>query len=147
MDSLDYGRRFIIDARLPGAARSYGKGDVEKYLLELHASLEGDRTPGETVLVQDDDGLTAAIRGAEAHAVLHLFPGLAKLSLFVFTRRDVLLSDLTRELSRHFEVGRFESNLGNAAKALPRETDRLRRALAGDRSYARIRLDDGLLAP
>jgi hypothetical protein len=147
MDSLDYGRRFIIDARLPGPSRNYANDEIGKYLLELHARLEGDRSPGETVIVQDDDGITAAIRGAEAHAVLHLFPGLARLSLFVFTRRDVLLSELTRGLGSHFDVGRFDSHLGNAAKALPKETDRLRRTLAGDRSYARIRLDDNLLAP
>jgi hypothetical protein len=147
MDSLDYGRRFILDGRLPRGSRTHSRGEVEKYLLELHARLEGRHAPGETVVVEDDDGLTAAIRGAEAHVVLHLFPRLARLSLFVFTRRDVLLSDLTRDLGMHFDVGRFDSHLGNAAKALPKEADRLRRTLAGDRSYARIRLDDNLLVP
>jgi hypothetical protein len=147
MDSLDYGRRFIIDARLPRGSSTLARSEVEKYLLELHARLEGGHASGETMLVQDDDGLTAAIRGAEAHVILHLFPALARLSLFVFTRRDVLLSDLTRELGRHFDVGRFDSHLGDAAKALPKETDSLLRTLAGDRSYTRIRLDDNLLAP
>lgn len=147
MDPLDYGRRFIVDAYRSKAAVPVGHAEVESYLLELHGALEGERAPHETVMLDDDDGFSAAVLGAEAHAVLHLFPALATMTLQVFSRRDVLLSDLTRKLTRHFDVGRFESHLGNATKALPRERERLQRTLAGDRSYARIRVDDSLLAP
>ncbi|MEX2540383.1 MAG: hypothetical protein WD314_01195 [Trueperaceae bacterium] len=147
MDSLDYGRRFIVDAFRSKAAVPVSHAEVESYLLDLHGNLEGERAPHESVLLDDDDGFSAAVLGAEANAVLHLFPALSTMSLQVFSRRDVLLSDLTRRLTRHFEVGRFESHLGNATKALPRERARLQRVLAGDRSYARIRVDDRLLAP
>lgn len=147
MDSLDYGRRFIVDAYRSKAALPLDHLEVESYLLELHGALEGERAPHETVLLDDDDGFSAGVLGAEAHAVLHTFPALATMCLQVFSRRDVLLSDLTRKLTSHFDVGRFESHLGNATKALPRQRDRLQRALAGDRSYARIRVDDLLLSP
>jgi hypothetical protein len=147
MDSLDYGRRFVVDAQSPRGPMTRTRADVERYLSELHARLEGGRNPHDSILVEEEDGFSAAILGSEAHAALHLFPDLGRLSLHVFSRRDVLLSDLTRELARHFDVGRFESHLGSATKALPRDAARLRRALAGDRGYARIRLDDRLLAP
>lgn len=146
MDSVDYGRRFIVDAYRPGGVKGHDRDGADAYLVELHARLEGGRAPHDSEVVDDEDGFTAAIRGAEAHVVLHLFPELGMVSLHVFSRRDILLSDLTRELADRFDVGRFESHLGNATKALPREKHRLRRALAGDRAYTRVRLDDQLLA-
>jgi hypothetical protein len=146
MDSLDYGRRFIVDAYQRRVPARHDRAEVESYLNELHALLEGNRSPHDTVLVDDEDGFSAAVRGAEAHAVLHLFPAIGKMSLQVFSRRDLLLSDLTRQLASRFDVGRFESHLGNATKALPKERSLLISALAGDRSYARVRLDDRLLA-
>jgi S-adenosylmethionine decarboxylase len=147
MDTLDYGRRFIVDGTRPGAWPPLDRTDVEAYLLQLHDQLEGGRVPTITQLVEDVDGFSAAACGAEAHVVLHLFPALGYVSLQVFSRRDVLLSDMTRNLGQHFGVGRFESHLGNATKSLPKEPERLRRVLAGDRDYARIRLTDKLVSP
>jgi hypothetical protein len=147
MDTLDYGRRFIVDAGRPGAWPVLDDEEVQAYLLQLHDLLEGGRSPTVTLLVKDADGFTAAACGAEAHVVLHLFTALGSVSLQVFSRRDVLLSDLTRNLGQRFGVGRFESYLGNATKSLPTEPERLRRVLEGDRAYARIRLNDGLVAP
>lgn len=146
MDSLDYGRRFTVDAYRPGAVTGNDWGVVDDYLLELHTRLEGGRVPHDSEVVDDEDGITAATRGSEAHGVLHLFPRLGMVSLHVFSRRDILLSDLTRQLAHHFGVGRFESHLGSATKALPKEKGRLRTALAGDRAYTRVRLDDHMLA-
>lgn len=143
---IEYGRRFIVDAFHPGNWERVGRDEVEAYLAELNDLLEGGRRPGSTVLVEDSDGFTAGLLGSEAHAVLHLFPALGTMSLQVFSRRDVMLSDLTRNLSQRFGVGRFESHLGNATKALPKDSERLKRVLAGDRSYARVRLEDSSLA-
>lgn len=147
MDTLDYGRRFTVDAYRHGPDPSYDRIEVESYLSELHALLEPGSSPSTTVLIEHDDGFSVATRGGEANAVLHLFPQLGSMTLQVFSRRDVLLSDLTRSLTKRFGTGRYESHLSNANKALPKEPSELAKVLAGDRDYARIRLDDRLLAP
>lgn len=144
---LDYGRRFVVDAFRPKAWSPIERSEVEAYLSELSDLLEGGRRPSASVVVEEEDGFTAGLRGSEAHVVLHLFPALGVLSLQVFSRRDVLLSDLTRNLAQRFGVGRFESHLGHATKALPKDEELLGQVLAGDRSYARVRLGDDTLSP
>lgn len=139
---IDYGRRFIVDAFRPNPWGRIERSDVEAHLIELSHLLEGSRAAVASVVVEEEDGFSAGLLGSEAHVVLHLFPALGTLSLQVFSRRDVLLSDLTRNLSQRFGVGRFESHLGNATKALPKDQQRLGRVLLGDRSYARVRLGD-----
>lgn len=144
---IDYGRRFVVDASRPKPWLPVGRDDVEAYLAELNEVLEGGRKPVVSMVVEEEDGFSAGVLGHEAHVVLHLFPALGGLSLQVLSRRDVLLSDLTRSLGQRFGVGRFESHLGQATKSLPKEQDRLRRVLAGDRAYARVRLADNTLSP
>lgn len=145
MDILDYGRRFTIDARRPANRSGEPSQQVEGYLLQLHSLLEGDHAPNLLVTVAGGDGVSAAVRGAEAHAVVHLFESIGALSLQVFSRRDVLLSDITRGLSERFGVGRFDSHLDNVSRALPKDEGPLRRMIMGDRDYARIRLGEDLL--
>ncbi|HEX7004656.1 MAG TPA: hypothetical protein VF168_10775 [Trueperaceae bacterium] len=142
---VDFGRRFVVDASRPGSWTPIGRSDVEAYLAELNELLEGPRKPALSLVVEEADGFSACVLGHEAHVVLHLFPALGVLSLQVFSRRDVLLSDLTRNLGQRFGVGRFESHLGHATKSLPKDEERLARVLRGDRSYARVRLRDSTL--
>lgn len=144
---IDYGRRFVVDAQRPGSWAPIGTSDVQAYISEVNELLEGGRQPAISQLVEEEDGFTAGVLGSEAHVVLHLFPALGTLCLQVFSRRDVLLSDLTRHLGERFGVGRFESHLGHATKALPRNPERFAQVLAGDRAYARVRLTDNARMP
>ena len=143
---IDYGRRFVVDASRPSAWSPLGRDEVESYLIELNELLEAGRKPTVSMVVEEDDGFSAGVLGHEAHVVLHLFPALRSLSLQVFSRRDVLLSDLTRNLGQSFGVGRFESHLGHATKSLPQDEARLGKVLRGDRAYARVRLKDSTLS-
>lgn len=145
MDALDYGRRFTVDAFRPNASLEVEEGLMREALEELYGFVESPRAGRQVVYYDDVDGMSSAVCGDEAHAAVHLFPELGTVSLQVFSRRDVLLSDVTAFLTRRFGVGRFESHLGNATKALPKDPDRLRSLLSGDRSFARVRLDERLL--
>ena len=146
MTPLDYGTRFTLDAFRPNEKVAAPTGEQITYLEELHDLLAGPGSRRVVVHVEDDEGLSVGISGGESHLALHLFPGLQALTLHVFSRREVRLKDLTDRLTGRFGVGRFDSHLGNATKSLPQDPDRLRHLLAGDRCYARVRLDDSLLA-
>lgn len=145
MDALDYGRRFTVDAFRLDSSLQVDEGLMRDALDELYAFVESPRSGRQIVYYDDLDGMSSAVCGDEAHAAIHLFHQLGTVSLQVFSRRDVLLSDVTDFLARRFGVGRFESHLGNATKALPKDPDRLRSLLSGDRSFARVRLDERLL--
>lgn len=145
MDPLDYGQRLTIDAEHPTGI-AFEVGDrLPALLTRLHALLEGGPEQPELVLLEAADGASGGIRSDEANAAIHVFPSIGRLCLQVFSRREVLLSNLTDLLSAEFGVGRFESHLGNVSRALPKGRQEMLKLLAGEREYARVRLDDALL--
>lgn len=139
MENLGYGTHFTVDGFQTGRTLTEA-GAAGDFLLAVAGHLEPSGSDPFQVSVAAEDGESAALLNSETQLLLHLFPELRSVSLQVFTRRDVSLTKLMQLLEQSFAAGRFESHLGNVARAAPQDRNDLQRMVQGDRAYARARL-------
>ncbi len=148
-DALGYGTHLILDGFRATAADLAGAGDIDDVLTAFGALIEPASGPQRRLIQPGDDGtegVSAAVVGSEAHLCLHTFGTLRKLSLEAFSTRTLPVQSLTELFVERFAVGRYEAHVRVRGRLLPRQDDALRRALEGDRQYARVRLRDLLSA-
>lgn len=139
MENLGYGTHFTVDGFQTGGSVAPA-GAAAGFLRAVADYLEPSASEPFQVSVAAEDGESAALLSSETQLLLHLFPELRSVSLQVFTRRDVSLTKLMQLLEQSFAAGRFESHLGNVARAAPRDRNDLQQMVQGDRAYARARL-------
>jgi S-adenosylmethionine decarboxylase len=145
MESLAFGTHLIIDGFQADHGRLQSVEALREFLVDAIAKVDPHgpvKFDTETLGTGRVRGLTGAALKAESHVVIHLYPATNRLSLDIFSRRAVLLSGLATELQDHFHIGRFESHLRHLSKPIPLDEGHLLKALAGDRMYAYIRLED-----
>ncbi len=140
MESLGYGTQLILDGFNADAERLQDKNVVTACLNELAALLEPAQN--EVLTVNDATGLSATLRLGESHLSLHTYH--TTVSLGIFSRHDVPLSEISQVLTKHFGVRRIESFLSNHAKTLPQDTEARQKVLMGDRAYSALRLETTL---
>src|SRR5690606_41561159 len=85
-------------------------------------------------------GLSAGLVRRETAAVPRAFAGLRAATLQVFSAHDLSLSGTTKAFLAAYSVGRFQSSVRAFGRHLPRDERELERALAGERRYARLRI-------
>lgn len=137
MESLGYGKHLILDGFNADAQQLQDVTAVNACLGEVAGLLEP--TQSEVLSVSEPSGISATLRLAESHLSLHTYT--ANVSLQIFSRHDVRLSEITDVLTKHFAVRRVESFLSNHAKTLPQDNAARQKVLLGDRAYNSLRLE------
>ena len=145
METLGYGTHLILDG-FNADASTLEEGVITDFLTGLADLLEPGKNVNPEIRPVEDlpSGFSAALLLPESHATLHTFDEARVLSLQVFSRHGLELSDLNKRLSRAFGVRRFESHISNHSKTMSKDPERRARTLLGDRSYASLRLIEGL---
>lgn len=146
-EAMTYGTHIVLDG-FRANPQALGDSDTVREVLEgLGRTLESE-TKAYIQVFSFDNGPSPGSSGAailqESGLALHLFPDASKLTLRVFSRHNVRLEAVTALLSSRYGVGRFETQIRNRSRPIPREEKLLRRVLCGDRTYARLRLEDFL---
>lgn len=144
MDTLAYGTHYLVDGMRADREALASEETLEATLQDV-AALIGESAPPRRIALRTDEGASIAFLLPESHLLAHAFPEFGVLHLHVFTRRKLPLEDLTSRLEHRFRVGRFVSRLGTRSRPLPDGDAALERALAGERAYARTRLDPSVL--
>jgi S-adenosylmethionine decarboxylase len=137
MESLGYGTHLILDGFNADAERLQDTNVVNTCLNDVADLLES--TQSDILSVNESSGISATLRLAESHLSLHTYN--TNLSLQIFSRHDVRLSEITDVLTKHFSVRRVESFLSNHAKTLPQDSAARQKVLLGDRAYSSLRLE------
>ena len=137
MDSLGYGTQLILDGFNAEPQFLQDASVVTACLNEVAALLES--TPGDVLTIDDVAGMSATLRLSESQISLHTYS--ANLSLQLFSRHDVRLSEVSDVLVKHFSVRRIESFLSSHAKTLPQDPEARKKVLVGDRAYSALRLE------
>ncbi len=146
-EAMTYGTHIVLDGFRADPQALGDSGTVREVLEGLGRTLEPE-TEAYIQVFGFDNGPPPGSSGAailqESGLALHLFPDTTKLTLRVFSRHNVRLEAVTALLSSRYGVGRFETQIRNRSRPIPREEKLLRRVLCGDRTYARLRLEDFL---
>ncbi len=138
---LGYGTQVSLDGEHADPAALADEA-VARATLEGIVGRVETTAPAGAVLVYRDPagGLSAALVRGETAAVLHAFPELRAATLQVFSAHDLSLSGTTKAFLEAYSVGRFQSSVRAFGRHLPRDERELERALAGERRYARLRI-------
>ena len=143
-EAMTYGTHIVLGGF---RADPQAPGDSDTVLEGLGRTLES-KTEAYIQVFGSDNGPSPRSSGAatfqESGLALHLLPDASKLTLRVFSRHNVRLGEVAALLSSRYGVGRFETQIRNRSRPIPREERVLRRVLCGDRIYARLRLEDFL---
>ena len=147
METLGYGTHMIIDGFNAETATLDDTTVLKAFLLDQATRLEpGKRAVSEVHTVEVlPTGLSAALLLPESHLSLHTFTKSRTLTLSVFSRHGLNLSDLTDSLAATFGVRRFESHLSNHSRTMSKEPAHRTRTLHGERSYAATRLTEAFV--
>jgi S-adenosylmethionine decarboxylase len=137
MESLGYGTHLILDGFNADGERLQDTKVVKACLNEVGVLLEP--TTADSLSVSESSGISAVLRLSESHLALHTYT--SSLSLQIFSRHDVRLSEVSDLLSKHFAVRRVESFLSSHAKTMPQDSEARKRVLLGDRAYSSLRLE------
>ncbi len=140
-EAMTYGTHIVLDGF---RADPQALGDSDMVREGLGRTLESE-TEAYLQVFGFDNGPSPGSSGAailqESGLTLHPFPDL---TLRLFSRHNVRLEEITALLSSRYGVGRFETQIRNRSRPIPREERMLRRVLCGDRAYAHLRLEDFL---
>jgi len=139
MESLGYGTHVTLDAFEAATVQSQADGQVTDLLRSLVNHLESEDTGQLTVDLAAADGVSAALLQGESQLFIHLFPADRRVSLRLFTRRDVPVSPLLLAFRQRWNTSRFESHISSISKVVEFNEAAMRTMLEGDRSYARAR--------
>ncbi|HRQ10030.1 MAG: hypothetical protein WC972_03180 [Trueperaceae bacterium] len=143
-ESIGFGTQICLDG---AKADVEALADVElarRVIAELAAAVEGSN-PGaapEGVVVLDlqREGHSAALVVGETSVSLHSFPSVRAVTLKFFSVRDLPLGRTTKLFLEAYGVGRYQSAVSGRSLLVPRDPDRLRLALAGERDYTWLRV-------
>jgi len=142
-EALGFGTLVVIDGAYAAPDVLQDAAVTAATLRRLAALVEPSRASSEPTLVHVDegeDGHSAALVVGETALVAHVFPRLRTVSVRLFSPRAVPVDLATATFREVYRVGRFQSAVRDHGVLLPRDADGLRRHLAGDRGYARLRL-------
>jgi S-adenosylmethionine/arginine decarboxylase-like enzyme len=137
VESLGYGTQLILDGFNADTERLQSERVITTCLTDVAALLEP--TQEEVVSITEPTGISATLRLAESHLSLHTYT--TTLSLQIFSRHNVRLSEVSDLLAKYFMVRRVESFLSNHAKTLPQDVEAKKKVLLGDRTYSSLRLE------
>ncbi len=142
VDVLAYGTHLVYDGTGADPSRLADGALVARVAALVAATLDG-AAHATRIVVEEDDGVSAAMVMTEASIALHAFPGLGSLCLDVFSVRRRRAEDLYHAVEEAFAVGRSTSRREVRARA-PRPFDPagIRRRLRGERAYAEARFTD-----
>lgn len=150
-ETLGYGTLLVLDGAFAVPETLAGADLVRSTLRRMVEMVEPESAHGAnptSVSLDDHDGHSVALVDGETCAVAHAFPLARTVSVRLFSPREVPLERVTAAFHEAFRVGRFQSAVRDHAILLPRDDEGLRRHLAGDRAYARLRLTpDGTTPP
>lgn len=143
-EGLGYGTEIMLDGAYADGAKLEDLTTVRNVLEAIVAAVEPAvvGVQGAEVVTTDAgaDGYSAALIQGETVAILHAFPLLRTVSLHLFSAHDLPLSATTRQFLVAFDVGRFQSSVRAFGQFPPRDPERLKRDLAGQRSYVKLRV-------
>lgn len=91
---------------------------------------------------QSTPGVSAVIARGESAVMVHTFSELGRLTVRLVSARKVPVDLVISEFKKTFSVGRYQSHVTSRFRAFPSEGGELERFLLGERSYARLRLDE-----
>jgi S-adenosylmethionine/arginine decarboxylase-like enzyme len=137
MESLGYGTQFILDGFNADITKLQADTVVTACLNDVAVLLEPAQN--EPVSLRDSLGISAALCLNESHLSLHTYT--SSVTLHLFSRHDVRLSEVSDLVTKHFGVRRTESFLSSHARTLPQDTEARKKVLAGERAYNLVRLE------
>jgi hypothetical protein len=149
-EALGYGTLLVLDGAFAVPETLADADLVRRTLQRMVEMVEPDPAHGATstsVSLGDHDGHSVALVAGETCAVAHAFPHERAVSVRLFSPREVPLERVAAAFHQAFRLGRFQSAVRDHAVLLPRDDEGLRRHVAGDRAYARLRVTSDGTAP
>lgn len=153
---LGFGTQVILDGRAAAAQALSSRRQIEEFVLGLLDRVETDDEdrresgPERTIArVQSGEdrggpGVSAVVARGETAVMLHTFSDFGRLTMRLVSARSVPVDHVINEFRRVFGVGRSQSHVTTRFRAFPADGDELERFLAGERAYARLRLNEPL---
>ncbi len=143
-EGLGYGTQISVDGVHADPAALADPAVASAVLERMLGQVEADavlaaQSPVVTAL-DAGSGLSAALVRGESSAVLHTFTDLRAVTLHLFSAHDLPLTSTTKAFLEAYAVGRFQSSVRAFGVYLPRDAQELKRALVGERLYARMRV-------
>lgn len=139
-DVLGYGNVLSLDGFRAVAPTPTTPSDIESFLGELGELLDPGGGPRVHVSA-GDDGVSGLSVSAEAQILVHTFPEHQRIVFRAFSRRILPVITLSERVRVRFGIGRLESQLRQRTVLIPSEEQAPPgRVLAGERSYARLRV-------
>ncbi len=113
-----------------------------RLLHDLADRLEPDGDGGGRVeaRLEEPDGTSHVVLLDEAWLIVHAFPETGAFAFSAFSRHAISDGALLDTVRAALRTGRFDSSVGRRAAGLPHGDVALRRRLAGERAWARVRL-------
>ncbi len=136
MESLGYGTHVTVDAFEAAEPKLLVEGQPISLLQLLMQELEGGSSEQLAVEFPTADGSSAGLLQGETQLFLHVFPAERRVSMRLFTRRDVPVSPLLLLLRQQFATSRFESHMSSVSKLVDANESAVKELLAGDRAFA-----------
>ena len=139
-DVLGYGNVLSLDGFRATGTVAASSAETEAFLSELGELLDPGSGPRVHV-TSADDGVSGMSVSAESQILVHTFPGYERIVFRAFSRRILPVITLSERVRVRFGIGRMESQLRQRTVLIPAEEQMAHgRVLAGERSYARLRV-------
>ncbi len=153
LERLAFGTQIIAELRGAPSALIGDAATVRATVAALLRFLEGEHEaedpanhpqPGEYPGIEEiagasPAGVTIGGSAGDSGAVLHAFPDLKRLALRVYSSRAVRPFEAVAEFRRWYPAGKLELHVSGRYRRIG-QSEELRRELAGERSYAGLRL-------
>lgn len=140
-EGLGYGLHISLDGDHANEEQLTLGGAAQDILRRMILLVEPDAlSPVAALFDAGDEGLSAALILGETAGVVHTFPRTRTVNLQLFSAHDLSLSTTLKLFLDAYQVGRFRSSVREFGRYLPREEEELKRAVAGERAYVRLRL-------
>lgn len=152
---LGFGTQVALDGRAAAHAALESRETVAGFVAALMDQVEGDSGgPGGSSAnqvsrmldpsQQATPGVSAVLKRGESAIMLHTFSDLGRVTMRLVSARSVAADLVIAEFKETFAAGRYQSHVTSRFRSFPNDGERLERFLAGERAYARLRLDDPL---
>ena len=152
---LGFGTQVALDGRAAAHAALESRETVAGFIAALMDQVEADsgahdgRSDREISRMLDPTqqatpGVSAVLKRGESAIMLHTFSDLGRVTMRLVSARSVPTDLVIAQFKETFSVGRSQSHVTSRFRSFPNEGERLERFLAGERAYARLRLDDPL---
>ena len=139
-DVLGYGNVLSLDGFRASSPTMTTPSEIEAFLGELGELLDPGGGPRDQVIA-GDDGVSGLSVSAESQILVHVFPEHERIVFRAFSRRILPVITLSERVRVRFGIGRLESQLRQRTVLVPPGDEVSHdRVLAGERSYARLRV-------